>query len=68
MNVGQLKKMLDEYPDDMEVITDLYSDFDFVNKVITEKAVPKGQYIMRSHETMNKKYKAVEKTFLFIGV
>ena len=70
MNVGELKKMLEQYPDDMEILNTRASDYD----VITEdewsviKAVPNGSggWVMRSHETMSEENKAKEKEYLHL--
>lgn len=55
MNVGELKKMLEQYPDDMEILNDRHSDYDLVTledwSVV--KAVPRDYYWMRSHPTMS---------------
>ena len=68
MNVGELKKMLGQYPDDMRVIMDKYSDYHDINigawSVI--KGVDKQNYIMRSHPTMNAANKAEEVEFLHL--
>lgn len=68
MNVGELKKMLDQYPDDMEILNDRYSDYDLVQESdwSVVKAVPQGQYIMRSHPTMSAENKAKEKEYLHL--
>lgn len=68
MNVGELKKMLEKYPDDMEVLNRRMSDYDLVTEddwsVI--KAVPKDFYWMRSHPTMSEDNKAKEREYLLL--
>ena len=68
MNVGDLKKMLEQYPDDMEILNDRCSDYDVVdeNEWSVVKAVPQGQYVMRSHPTMSEENKAKEKEYLHL--
>lgn len=69
MNVGELKKMLDKYPDDMEVINGRRSDYEVVDEsewsVI--KAVPQTCYVMRSHPTMSTENKSKEKEYLALA-
>lgn len=68
MNVGELKKLLEKYPDDMTVLKIMYSDYceleagDFS----VEKAVPQTSYFMRSHPTMSEANKAKEAEFLVL--
>lgn len=68
MTVGELKVMLEKYPDDMEVANERYSDY----QVITEdewsvvEAVPKRDWVMRSHPTMSDENKATAKMFLLL--
>lgn len=69
MTVGELKEMLKEYPDEMEVITDRYSDYSIVKR--EEWSVVKGvqrktDWIMRSHSTMSEENKLVEKSYLHL--
>ena len=69
MNVGELKKMLDQYPDDMEILNSRCSDYDLVKiedwSIV--KAVPKDFYWMRSHPTMNDENKTKEREFLHLA-
>lgn len=57
MNVGDLKKMLEQYPDDMEILVDRWSDYDLItdDEWSVVKAVPKDDcgYVMRPHPTMS---------------
>ncbi len=68
MTVGELKKMLIQYPDDMEILHDRYSDYCLVN--VTDwsviKAVQQDSYIMRSHPTMSQENKNKEKEYLHL--
>ena len=68
MTVKELKIMLDKYPDDMQVITSRCSDYDIIQESEFEvvKAVFKGFYCMRSHETMSDENKAKEKEYLYL--
>jgi hypothetical protein len=68
MNVGELKKMLEKYPDDMGVLHTFHSDY----HILTEddwmivKAVPKSFYWMRSHPTMSEENKEKEREYLLL--
>ena len=68
MKVVELKKMLEQYPDDMEIVNARYSDYQIISKddwyVI--KGVDKNGWVMRSHPTMNKENKEAEKEYLFL--
>ncbi len=67
LNVGQLKKILEQHPDDMEILYCLHSDYAFMeaDEISTVKAVMKcGGWAMRSHPTMSAQNKAEEKTYL----
>lgn len=68
MNVKDLKKMLEKYPDDMVFLVGRYSDYDIVKEEDFEvvKAVDKGDYVMRSHPTMSDENKAKEKDYLYL--
>ena len=69
MNVGELKKMLDKHPDDMEILNTRFSDFDLVQEKdwSVVKAVPKDFYYMRSHPTMSDENMAKERDFLHLA-
>ena len=68
MNVGDLKKILEELPDDMDILAGRYSDYVLLDKeewsVI--KAVPRDEWVMRSHPTMSEEDKAKEREFLYV--
>lgn len=66
MNVGELKKMLDQYPDNVEVLVEKYSDYRIIADVDCSvmKAVQKEGWVMRSHPTMSQENKAKEKEYL----
>jgi hypothetical protein len=70
MNVGELKKMLEKYPDDMEILNGRYSDYDVIKE--SEWSVVKGvqktpeDFVMRSHETMSEENKKLEKEYLYL--
>lgn len=68
MNVKDLKRMLEKYPDDMEILNGRYSDYDLIQEEEWHvvKAVPQGQYVMRSHPTMSDENKALEKEYLYL--
>jgi molybdopterin/thiamine biosynthesis adenylyltransferase len=68
MNVGDLKKMLEKYPDDMEILNGRYSDYDLVeeNEWSVVKAVKQDHWVMRSHPTMSEENKRNEKDFLYL--
>lgn len=68
MNVGQLKKMLEQYPDDMQILNGRCSDYEIISEDewSVVKAVDKGGYVMRSHPTMSEENKANEKSYLYL--
>ena len=68
MNVGDLEKMLKQYPKDMEILNSRYSDYDLVTEDdwSVVKAVQKGGYWMRSHPTMSAENVAGEKEYLHL--
>jgi hypothetical protein len=68
MNVGELKKMLEKYPDDMEILNGRYSDYEVIQESewYVVKAVPKDCYVMRSHSTMSEENKTLEKEYLYL--
>lgn len=68
MNVGELKKMLEQYPDDMEVLSSRCSDYDLVREEdwSVVEAVPKDFYWMRAHPTMSAENMAIKKKYLHL--
>ncbi len=66
MNVKELKELLEKYPDDMEIIYEIHSDYELLEaediKIVP--AVTKGAWIMRSHRTMSAENKRNEKEYL----
>lgn len=68
MTVGELKKMLEKYPDDMEILNDRCSDLAVVEiedwSVV--KGVPQKYWVMRSHPTMSDENKKREKEYLHL--
>ena len=69
MTLGELKKLLAQYPDDVEVIFPKYSDYVHIEAAQFEliKAVQQDEWVMRSHPTMSEENKAREKTYLTLG-
>lgn len=70
MNVGDLRKMLEKYPDDMEILNERCSDYDLVEESewSVVKAVPTGNgWLMRSHPTMSEENKRNEKEYLHLA-
>jgi hypothetical protein len=68
MTVADLKKLLERYPDDMEILNGRYSDYALISEDewSVVEAVPKGHYVMRSHPTMSPENKAAAKKYLYL--
>lgn len=68
MNVGQLKKMLEQYPDDMEVLNSRCSDYALVEEDdwSVVEAVPQDWGHMRSHPTMSAENRAKSQKYLHL--
>lgn len=68
MNVKDLKRMLEKYPDDMEILNGRYSDYEIISEDewSVVKGVDKDGWVMRSHPTMNEENKALEKEYLYL--
>lgn len=72
MNVGELRKMLEQYPDEMEIITSWYSGDVTISEIISEdewlvvSGVEKDGWVMHSHPTMSKEDKSREKRYLLV--
>jgi hypothetical protein len=68
MNVAELKKMLEKYPDDMEIINSRYSDYEIISEddwsIIS--GVEKDGWVMSSHPTMSEENKRQEKQYLHL--
>lgn len=64
MKVKELKEFLNKYPDDMVVVYSSMSDYQEITGAEVVKAVNKGFYIMRSHQTMSQKNKDNEEEVL----
>lgn len=66
MTVKELKEKLNEYPEDMYIVYDLYSDYSGLEakdlRII--KGVYKDFYYMRSHSTMSEENKSKEMEYL----
>ena len=67
MNVGELKKIFEQYPEDMELLVERWSDYAPVKEVSVIRGVKKDGWVMRSHPTMSEENKAQEKEYLFLG-
>lgn len=70
MNVGELKKMLERYPDDMKVLNSRYSDYQLILEsdwsVVRGVEVDGDVWVMRSHPTMSEANKRKEKEYLHL--
>ena len=69
MNVKELKEILKDLPDDMEVIQTRHSDYCTMDKSDFNfvQAVDSGSgWLMQSHPTMTSENKAKEKTYFHI--
>jgi hypothetical protein len=68
MNVKDLKRMLEKYPDDMEILNGRYSDYEIISEEewSVVKGVDKDGWVMRSHPTMTEENKANEKEYLYL--
>lgn len=68
MTVGELKKMLEKYPDDMSIIHTFCSDYAHIEEKEWSiiEGVDKGGYVMRTHPTMAKEHK-IEKFLHLVG-
>lgn len=68
MTVGEIKELLNKYPDDMEVVNIRRSDYQIIDKKdwYVVKGVKKDYWVMRSHPTMSKENKLQEKEYLVL--
>lgn len=69
MNVGELRKMLEKYPDDMEVLNSRCSDYAIIseNEWSVVSGVDKNGWVMQSHPTMSEENKRQEKQYLHLA-
>ena len=69
LTVKELRESLNNYPDDMEVIVDMHSDYALLatDGLEITKAVQQGWGIMCSHRTMSEENKSKEKDYLYLG-
>ncbi len=67
MNISELRAELELYPQNMEVIVDMHSDYMILDSCVVTKAVPQGDWVMQSHVTMSDENKRVEKEYLYLG-
>ena len=68
MNVGELKKFLEHFHDDIEVVNKRYSDMQIIQPqdFSIVGGVEKDGWVMRSHETMSVANKLAEKKYLHL--
>ena len=68
MNIGDLKRMIEQYPDDMEIVTERYSDYWIVEEdewfVVDGVQNTAVGYVMRAHPTMSDENKALVNKYL----
>jgi hypothetical protein len=68
MNVGQLKQLLAELPDDLEIVNERRSDYEVISvddwSIVT--GVEKGGWVMRSHPTMTSENRRAGKKYLLL--
>ena len=70
MNVGELKSMLEMYPNYMEILSERCSDYCLVEKTdwSVVSGVKKDGYVMRTHPTMSAENKLAEKEYLHLAM
>ena len=68
MTVSDLKKMLEKYPDDMEILNIRRSDYEFISEaewsVETGVKNENGGWVMRGHPKMSEENKKNAKEYL----
>jgi len=66
VNVKELKEILAQYPDDMEILYRLYSDYEMLNAddISVVEAVDQNGYWMRTHPTMSADNQSRKSTYL----
>lgn len=67
MKVSELIEKLQGYNQDLEVITDVFSDYDTITQVKIIFAVPQNGYIMREHKSMSPENNAKLQGYLYLG-
>ena len=69
MNVAQLRELLKKYPDEMEVVGPVHSDYDAVSEdgISVLNLVNRGFYHMRPHSTMSAENRLLAKDCLCIS-
>ena len=69
MNVSELKKMLEKYPNDMKILTTRHSDYILIEESewsVVNGVAQDGWWVMRSHKTMSAENKKSEKEYLLL--
>ena len=66
MNVKELIAKLDQFPEDMEVIIPMHSDYSPIIELFIVAAVDKTGYVMRYHKTMSKDNLEASKSYLLL--
>jgi len=66
MNVKELRELLSQHPDELEILFECFSDYTRLDAEDIEigQAVDKGDWLMRSHPTMSQENKDKENTYL----
>lgn len=66
MTVKELKELLNNYSDDLQILNQRRSDYQIISKDEWSivKGVDKNGWVMRSHPTMSEENKAKEKEYL----
>lgn len=71
MTVADLKKMLERYPDGMQIVNGRCSDYQIISEdeweVVDGVDNPEGGWVMRSHRTMSDENKRKEKKYLALA-
>lgn len=67
MTKGELTKLLEQFPDEMEVVVNMQSDYGLIKPEITIiKGVPQDGWVMRSHPTMSDENKQKVREYLLL--
>lgn len=66
MTVGELRKLLESYRDDIDIVIPMYSDYVILEPVDCKMivGVEKNGWVMRSHPTMSAENVRNEKSYL----